>query len=782
MSSSVAESQRQSGSYEYSLRDEEKSTDDHASAARAAESFVQNINSYGRPSPEFFDPNYDSDDTGFEDDSPYPEVRAAVANFDDPDMPVSTLRAWTLGIFWAIVLPGINQFFYFRYPSIMVTGLVVQLLAFPMGRLWAYSLPAVRMFGISLNPGPFTIKEHVLITIMAGVGAQTAYATDIIAVQKVYYNQSFNFIYQWMLVMSTQLIGFSIGGVARRFLVAPPSMIWPNTLVMCALFNTLHSQTYAGPGALTGMTRERFFTYAFLCSMVWYLLPGYLFQALSMFSWVCWIVPNNVVVNQLFGYRSGLGLSMLSFDWNQIAFTGSPLATPWWAEANILASFIFFYWILTPVLYYTNVWHSQYLPISSRFAYDNTGQEYNVSRIINTDASLNVDAYKEYSPLFLSMTFAISYGLSFASITATITHSLIHFWKPIKIYFGRSLREQPDIHAQLMSRYAQVPEWWYACIFVVTFTFACLCIELWSTGMEIWALCIALLIALVYLIPVGMIQAITNRQVGLNVLSELIVGFMLPGKPVAMMMFKTWAYITMSQAMVFTADFKLGHYMKVPPRPMFWAQIIATIIAGTTQLGVQTWMFTHIPGLCNPNQKDHFVCANTQVFGTASIVWGVVGPSLQFARGQLYYALTFFFLIGAVLPIILWWLTRRYPHSWLNYINFPLMFAGLGTLPPANASNFVPWAILGFIFQYVIRRRHFPFWAKYNYVLSAALDAGTTVGVLLVYFCLQYPLQGGIGRDNVQKWWGNSVFMRTADWNSPALKVSEGPTFGPTSW
>ena len=53
------------------------------------------------------------------------------------------------------------------------------------------------------------------------------------------------------------------------------------------------------------------------------------------------------------------------------------------------------------------------------------------------------------------MTFAISYGLSFASITSTITHSLIHFWKPIKIYFGRSLREQPDIHAQLMSRYAQ---------------------------------------------------------------------------------------------------------------------------------------------------------------------------------------------------------------------------------------------------------------------------------------------------------------------------------------
>ena len=55
-----------------------------------------------------------------EDDSPYPEVRAAVANFDDPDMPVTTIRAWLFGICWAMILPGMNQFFYFRYPTITV--------------------------------------------------------------------------------------------------------------------------------------------------------------------------------------------------------------------------------------------------------------------------------------------------------------------------------------------------------------------------------------------------------------------------------------------------------------------------------------------------------------------------------------------------------------------------------------------------------------------------------------------------------------------------------------
>lgn len=44
-----------------------------------------------------------------------------------------------------------------------------------------------------LNPGQFSIKEHVLATIMASVGSGSAYATDIVAVQRVYYNQNFNF-------------------------------------------------------------------------------------------------------------------------------------------------------------------------------------------------------------------------------------------------------------------------------------------------------------------------------------------------------------------------------------------------------------------------------------------------------------------------------------------------------------------------------------------------------------------------------------------------------------
>uniref|UniRef100_A0A8H8CGT5 OPT oligopeptide transporter n=1 Tax=Psilocybe cubensis TaxID=181762 RepID=A0A8H8CGT5_PSICU len=731
--------------------------------------------------PDFDDPNIDKNEALagiLEDDSPYPEVRSAVANTDDPSIPCNTFRAWVLGLVWAIIIPGLNQFFFFRYPSVTVTGIVGQLLIFPLGRAWARLLPNVKIFGVEINPGPFTIKEHVLSTIMASVGYSSAYATDIVAVQRVYYNQTFNFSYQWMVVMSTQLIGFSVGGIARRFLVQPPSMIWPTNLVTCALFNTLHAQTYAGVGNRGGISRERFFFYAFAASAIWYLLPGYLFQALSYFSWVCWIAPDNVPLNEMFGYVHGMGMSLITFDWAQIAYIGSPLATPWWAEANIVAGFVFFFWFLTPVLHFTNTWSSKYMPISSRGSFDNTGSTYNVTRITNPDTTFNQEEYDAYSPLFISTTFAISYGLSFASITATLTHAFLYFRKQIWTQARRAMHEQPDIHARLMSHYPQVPEWWYAVIFVVMFVFGVVSIEVWETKFPVQWFILALVIAFFYVIPIGMIQAITNQQVGLNVITELIIGYGLPGRPVAMMMFKTWGYITMAQALTFTSDFKLGHYMKIPPRAMFWGQVVATVIAGTVQLGVQAWMFTNIPDMCTPGQKDGFICPSTETFGTASVIWGVIGPARQFSKGQIYYALCLFFIVGIVCPVITYLLSLKFPNSWLRYLNFPVIFSGTGLIPPASAVNYVPWAIVGFIFQYVIRRRHFSWWTKYNYVLSAALDSGVAVSAVLIFFILQYPKNGSIGI-GLQNWWGNTVMWNTADGTSKTLlTVADGEFFG----
>ncbi|KAJ7449464.1 OPT oligopeptide transporter protein-domain-containing protein [Mycena galericulata] len=666
-------------------------------------------------------------------------------------MPCNTFRAWFFGLIWAIIISGLNQFFFFRFPSVTITAIVAQLLSFPFGRAAAAWVPNWRIFGVRLNPGPFSVKEHVLYDSIMLAPDSTTLITPIVAVQRVYYQQTYNFSYQWFVVMSTQLIGFSIGGVARRFLVAPPSMIWPTNLVNCALFNTLHSQQYAGIGKRGGISRERFFLYAFLGSFSWCEFFNYLFQALSYFSWVTWIRPQNTVIAQLFGYWHGMGMSVITFDWNQITLIGSPLATPWWAEANIFAGMPIFYLrspfarigFLVPVLYY-----------------DNRMNTYNVTAILTPESTIDLQAYHDYSPLFLSTTFAIAYGLSFASITATLMHALLYFRKQIWVQSRRALHEQPDIHARLMSRYPQVPEWWYLILFLSMFVLGIISIEVWPTQMPVWAFVLALVISFAYVIPIGMIQAITNQQVGLNVITELIIGYALPGRPVAMMMFKTWGYITMAQALTFTSDFKLGHYMKIPPRAMFSGQVVATIVAGTVQLGVQAWMFTNI----------NFICPSTEVFGTASIIWGVIGPRLMFSQGQTYYPLVFFFLVGAAAPLIAWTLNRRYPNSFLKYVN-PVIFNGTGLIPPATALNYVPWAAVGFM-----------------HVLSAALDSGVAVSVIVIFFALQFPKNGTIGTTNILTWWGNTVFINGADYGGPSgggtpvQALAPGQTFGPSHW
>jgi hypothetical protein len=46
-------------------------------------------------------------------------------------------------------------------------------------------------------------------------------------------------------------------------------------------------------------------------------------------------------------------------------------------------------------------------------------------------------------------------------------------------------------------------------------------------------------ISAAWMIPIGMIQAVTNITIGLNVFTEYVISYALPGRPIAMMSFKT---------------------------------------------------------------------------------------------------------------------------------------------------------------------------------------------------------------------------------------------------
>lgn len=50
-------------------------------------------------------------------------------------------------------------------------------------------------------------------------------------------------------------------------------------------------------------------------------------------------------------------------------------------------------------------------------------------------------------------------------------------------------------------------------------------------------------------------------------------GLIYPERPIANVCFKVYGYMSMAQAVSFLSDFKLGHYMKIPPRSMFLVQV-----------------------------------------------------------------------------------------------------------------------------------------------------------------------------------------------------------------
>jgi OPT family oligopeptide transporter len=277
-------------------------------------------------------------------------------------------------------------------------------------------------------------------------------------------------------------------------------------------------------------------------------------------------------------------------------------------------------------------------------------------------------------------------------------------------------------------------------------------------------------------------MAITNQHSSIYLICQLICGAVFPGRPVANMVFVTYGYISSAQGIKFSADLKLGHYMKIPPRILFSVQMVATVVSSITQIGVLNWMFANVPNICTPQAINGFVCPLARVHFNGSILWGVVGPKEFFGTNATYHILVYAFPFGAIAPIILWLIARnKKGHKRLNIIrkiNLPVLFGSLSWIPPATGLNFSVWALVCFLFNYVIRRRAEPWWAKYTMTLSAALDSGLAFGLVVVFFGFVYP-----GFMDGFKWWGTEIYKRGCDWNACPYKVVENGThFGPDVW
>ncbi|KAI5783978.1 OPT oligopeptide transporter protein-domain-containing protein [Pyronema domesticum] len=770
----------------------------------------------------------DDNDSDPADNSPYPEVRASVLATDDESLSINTPRMWTLSLLFTLVGSSTNLFFSLRYPSISITPVIALLLAHPLGKMWDVAFPEKLdgeegkeerwLGGIRrwLGQGRWNRKEHACVYISSNVSFGFAFATDVIVEQTHFYHQDPGIVYQILLTLSTQILGYTFAGLTRQWLVRPSSMIWPGTLMSTAMFTTLHGEENK-PADGWKISRWRFFLIVFCAGFFWYFIPGLLMPALSYFNAITWFAPDNVVVSNLFGVRSGLGMLPITFDWAQISYIGSPLMTPAWAAANVVGGLVVVMWGVAPVLYYLNAFYSSYMPILSSSVFDNTGSTYDVSRILTPDFLFDESAYHRYSKVFMPITYVLSYGLQFAALTALVTHTavwhgkdIIKQWRKVgssggeyqalpngvggsRGYTRRGKRRRDmtdaqweelvssdDVHARLMAKYPECPTSWYLLTFALMLSISIFLITHYPVFLPIPGLLLSLCICGVFFVPIGIVMAITNTQSSLFLICQLVCGWLYPGRPVANMLFVTYGYITSTQGLKFAADLKLGHYMKIPPRLLFGVQMVATVVGGLTQVGVLSWMFTNIRGICTEQAINGFTCPIARVHFNGSILWGVVGPQRFFGRGELYRPLIWAFLIGAIGPLLIWALWRHlgsHRNSILKSISLPVLFGSLSWIPPATGLNFSAWAIVCYIFNWRIRSSKKQWWGKYTMTLSAALDASLAFGVVVVFFGVVYPDWEWVGG---LRWWGTEVFKQGCDWRGCSYRtLKKGETFGP---
>ncbi|KAG0046031.1 hypothetical protein BGZ83_008758 [Gryganskiella cystojenkinii] len=704
-------------------------------------------------------------------------VRLVIPLTDDPTMPVVTFRFWTLSFLFAVMGSIIQQYYYFRSTTGSFSIYFVNLATYAMGKGMARILPtssfSIGGYSISLNPGPFNIKEHAAIGIAVGTAAQSAYAIDILAAMDLYLHHRIGALGGLLLLFTTQCIGYGMAGMLRRFLIYPAEMVWWSTLVQIVFFNAMHNtDEFKNKKMIRGWSYMKYF-WVFCGGMfIWEFLPQWLAPMLGYFDWICWIKPFNYDFWAISSSITGGGALSLSFDWTAIG--GATLWTPLATQLCSYGGTILSYWIILPSLWLTNTLRAKTYghPLTSHLFYDD-GTRFNVTPFLEADFTLNTTMYDQGPSVQMTPMYALNFFWSFVSLSGCIAHIWCFHGKDI-MNSWRSLAgsAEEDIHTKLMRAYPEVPQWWYAVLYVLMFALSIVTCEVYGLQLPWWALIVALAIGWLLSFPSCALYAITNSTIGLNVITELICGYMLPGKPIANMVFKCYGYMAMSQSMSLLEDLKLGHYMKIPPRALFVAQMWGTIVGAVfnyfTMIVIVNAHRSWLDGT-GQDPSDLWTGYNPDVYWGSALIFGAVGPRRMFAAHGPYGWIFFGFILGAAIPVILWGLGKKFPNVQWSKFNIAIIAGGMSAYPNGYVTGVLPALILCVIFQFYIFRYHKNWWKKYTFILSAALDTGAAFTGLLIFFFLG----GGVSPKldvKLPSWWAN-YYNATDDSNAPYLDI-----------
>jgi OPT family small oligopeptide transporter len=706
------------------------------------------------------------------------EVRQLVSLTDDPTLPTITFRYFLLSVIFVVPGAFLSQMSHYRTTQAPYSVFFVQIACHYVGHFLARWLPALTIripltkWAFSLNPGPWSIKEHVLVTLTAASGATYNLGYAPISLAELFYGERVNPAVAIFFMFAIVWIGYAFAAIARQILLYDPSFIWPQALMQTTLFETFRKQDTASPLARRQM---KVFFFSLLGMTLWQFLPEYVFPFTSSLAFLCWVAPRNPVANFIGSGLGGMGFLNLSLDWSNINWNGSSiLLTPWWTQVVLFLAFAFNCWVLLPAAKWGNLGSYKHGLMSNSLLTTN-GTKYPTLHLLTSDFRLNQTAYEEIGPMYMGLQNVWATFFDYAKVTASVAWIATFGYTQVKRNIlkmvrsrnkssqtrGEGINHQYHDRLNVLQRsYKEVPLWWYFALFMAGFIILLVSLACGHLWIPIWTLFVALGSAAALVLPFAFLYAISNYQLAVGSFNELMYGYMVHTKageghrhPCGPSTYGSIAGDAWYRAQYMLQDQKIGHYMHIPPRAVFFSQVFGTLLGIPMNYAVMRWVLTTKRDVltgAKPDPLHQWTGQELITSNTLGVQYAVIGPRELFKESEMR-PLPWSFLLGAVLPPVLYVLHRLLPRWRIDLWNVSIFFSGLSVFYGNVSTGYTSAIIGGYVVMYWAYRKRFEVWKRYSYMIAAAFDAGFNLNMLLIFLFF------GSGRQiSMPHWWGNN--------------------------
>ncbi|KAF7344027.1 OPT oligopeptide transporter [Mycena venus] len=686
-------------------------------------------------------------------------VRDVVGFEDDSNVLTLTFRVVVISTIFVCLGAFTGQLSFFRTTSASFSVFFIVLVSWPVGKMMEQLLPDYRVplgrFSFSLNPGPWSVKEHVLIGIAGNAASKGNWATYLPANAKIYYNIDMNHAIAFFFGWAVSIVGFSFTAFVRQILIFDPAFIFPVSLQQVTLYRTIHRST-----DVQANRQMRGFWCICIAVFVWQFFPEYIFPMTAALAPVCWFGGRNKTASFVGSGMGGMGVLNLTLNVSNI--TSAIITRPFFVQVILFVGFVITMWILVPIAYFGHKWGSPTFSVMSNGLFTKNGSAYPFASLLTKDGQLNQTRYDEVGLAYAGAQYLWCIFFAYAAFISSFVWMIL-FAGPQLLAAVKSVFTGKRVHADRLSNmmkvYPEVSPIAWISLFSTAVLVLLVIVLKGHVYMPLFTLFVALAVGAVTTLPMSIVYAISGYQVDVGYFNELVYGYMLrsPGAsrhPLGQLTYRIISGNVWYDARDLIEDQKIGHYMHIPPKDVVICQLYGATIGIAVNYATMLWVLSTKLDYLREIKTDpngEWTGQELKSYNTAGIQYALVGPWNLFADAR-YQPLWYGFAIGAATLLLVWLLDRRFKgpkfHLWNTTIFFSNMSKYRGNISTGPFTQF----ILGTVWNFFLYRYRYKFWKRWAYISGAALDTGFNLNLIVIFVSL------GVAGITMPTWWGNDAF------------------------